>query len=162
MTGLYAGCALLAFLVTAWLVRSGFARGDAEVSRPWRLSGWLVWASLFLGGLSGVSSMARPLLQSLAPVPQAVVGGVLLGVVVGLVVRVGAGLAFRAETGVWRWALLFQVVALAGVLLVIAPVVPAAAVVAVVPLCGIVALALAFRDPPRPATPVPPAKPRRR
>ncbi len=160
MLWLYGGLAIGVFLVVTWLLRRGFTSTDVEVPRVWRIAGQLVWASLFLGGFNGLSAMASPVLTNLPDTAAVVVGGALFGLVVALVVYLGAALSMRADMGMWRWAVLYQVIALAGIALFAGrPGGGIALLLAVVPLCGLVALASAFRNPP---TVVADAPPRRR
>lgn len=150
MTWLYGGLAIGVFLVVTWFLRSGFGASGVKVPRPWRIAGQLVWASLFLGGFGGLSAMAQPVLSSLPQTAAVVVGGVLFGLTVALVVYLGAAISMRADVRMWRWAVLYQVIALAGLLLLVGQGLGAVGLVlAVVPLVGLVALALAFRTPPR-------------
>jgi hypothetical protein len=161
---LYGGLALGVFLVVTWFLRRGFSSTEVKVPRVWRIAGQLVWASLFLGGFNGLSAMAAPVLTNLPDTAAVVVGGVLFGLVVALVVYLGAAISMRADMGMWRWAVLYQVIALAGVVLLAGrPGAGAALLLAVVPLCGLVALASAFRNPPQPVKPRPatPTKKRR-
>lgn len=154
MLALYGGSAIAVFLVATWFLRQRLRASDAVVPPAWRWSGWLVWASLLLGGFTGVSALLGPALAGLPAALGAVVSGALFGLVVALVIWVGASLAFHADVDVWRWAVLFQVIALAGD--VFASTTSAGAaylVVALVPAAGLVALALAFRDPPQGAVP---------
>lgn len=160
----YGVAAAVVFLVVLGLTRGASSlpeRSGAEVPRAWRLSGWLVWASLLLGGFSGVQQLVAPLLSGLSGTVHDLVAGAVLGGVVALVVRLGAGLASRADTGLWKWGVLFQVIALGGdVLAAGATGSSAYAAAAVVPGAGLIALALAFRAPP--ARTPPPAPPSRR
>ena len=156
----YGVAAAVVFLVVLWLTgRGAAAPGDIEVPRAWRASGWLVWAALLLGGFTGIAQLVAPALSGLSGVAHDVVAGAVLGGVVALVVRLGAGLATRADARLWRWAVLFQVVALAGDLLAAGATGSAAyAVASLVPAVGLVALALAFRTPPAPTSPAGPSR----
>ena len=158
MIWLYGGFAIGVFLVVTWLLRSRFGAGDVEVPRVWRIAGLLVWASLFLGGFNGLAAMARPVLSNLPDTVAVVAGGALFGLVVALVVYLGAAISMRADMDMWRWAVLYQIIALAGIVLLAGqPGAGAALLLAVVPLCGLVALAAAFRNPP-PVVPAPQAR----
>jgi hypothetical protein len=122
----YGVALVVTFLVVLWLTGRGRVRREIEVPRSWRLSGVMVWISLLVGGAA-------------------------LGLVVALVVRLGAGIALEADMGLFRWAVLFQLIALAGDLLAAGSTgVSAYAALAVIPAFGLVSLAMAFRDPPRP------------
>ncbi|MBI1378120.1 MAG: hypothetical protein GC157_11655 [Frankiales bacterium] len=163
MTWLYAASAAVVLLVATWFLRHRIRPSDVAVPRWWRLSGVLVWAALLLGGFTGVASLLSPLLSGLTGTPAAVIGGGVFGLVVALVVVVGAGLAFYADTDMWKWAALFQVIALVGNLGAAASTgQPAYTAFCVVPLAGLVALVMAFRDPPAPTKPPPPPARRRR
>ena len=158
MIWLYGGLAVGVFLVVTWFLRRSFGPNDVEVPRVWRVAGQLVWASLFLGGFNGLSAMAGPVLSNLPDTAAVVVGGMLFGLVVALVVYLGAAISMRADMSMWRWAVLYQVIALAGIVLLAGrPGSGAALLLAVVPLCGLVALASAFRNPPTAAA-APPSR----
>jgi hypothetical protein len=156
MLWLYGGLAIGVFLVVTWFLRSGFSAGAVEVPRVWRIAGQLVWASLFLGGFNGLSAMAQPVLTSLPETVAVVVGGALFGLVVALVVYLGAAISMRADMGMWRWAVLYQLIALAGIVLLAGKGAGSIGLLlTVVPLCGLVALYGAFRNPPQPTQPAP-------
>jgi hypothetical protein len=90
------------------------------------------------------------------------VSGAVLGAVVALVVRLGAGIAVDADMGLFRWAVLFQVIALAGDIIAAGSTGASAyAALAVIPAFGLFCLAMAFRTPPRRSAP-PPAPARKR
>ena len=162
MLALYAISAIVVFLVATWFLRHRLRPADLVVPRAWRISGWLVWASLFLGGFTGVGSLLRPALGSLPTSVADIVGGALFGLVVALVVWIGASLAFYADVQVWRWAVLYQVVALAGDVFASAGAGGVSyAIVTVVPFAGLLALAFAFRTPPSPTAPEAPARRKR-
>ena len=159
----YGVSAVAVFLVVLWYTGRGRTRPESEAPRWWRLSGFMVWISLLLGGFAGIAQMIEPLVSGLPESPRYVVSGAVLGGVVALVVRLGAGIALDADMGLFRWAVLVQVIALGGDLLAAgATGVPAYAALAVVPLFGLVCLAMAFRTPPRrSAPPTSPARKRR-
>jgi hypothetical protein len=149
---LYAVTAIVVFLVVLWLVRRLPRQAEAVVPRSWRWSGFLVWASLLMGGFTGVSAMISPALHGLPDAVAAVLGGAIFGAVVALVIWIGSSLALYAEPRAWRWAVLYQVVALAGDLFASAGSGGVSfLIVSVIPAAGLIALALAFRNPPVPA-----------
>ena len=158
----YGVAAVVVFLVVLWFTRRSLAPSEVEVPRWWRVSGWLVWISLLFGGFSGVAQLTAPLLSGLSASAHDLVSGALFGAIVALVVRVGAALALHADMDLWKWAVLFQVVALGGDLLAAgASGAPAYAVAAVIPALGLFALAMAFRTPPQRSAPPPPRRKRR-
>jgi hypothetical protein len=149
----YGVAVVVTFLVVLWLTGRGRTRREVEVPRWWRLSGVMVWISLLVGGFAAIAALLDPLVSSLPVGARDVVSGAVLGAVVALVVRLGAGLALEADLGLFRWAVLFQLVALAGDVLAAGSTgISAYAALAVIPLFGLVSLAMAFRDPPTPAT----------
>jgi hypothetical protein len=159
----YGVSAVAVFLVVLWFTRRALAPSGVEVPRWWRVSGWLVWISLLFGGFSGVSQLTAPLLSGLSASAHDLASGALFGAVVALVVQLGAALAMHADMGMWKWAVLFQVIALGGDLLAAgATGVPAYAVAAVIPALGLFALAMAFRTPPQRSAPSPPPRTKRR
>jgi hypothetical protein len=150
----YGVAVVVVFLVVLWLSGRGRTPTDVEVPRWWRLSGVMVWISLLLGGFAGIAQMIEPLVSSLAETPRYAVSGAVLGAVVALVVRLGAGIAVDADMGLFRWAVLFQVIALGGELVAAgATGISAYAALAVIPAFGLFCLAMAFRTPPRRTTP---------
>src|SRR5512141_250310 len=152
----YGVSAVAVFLVVLWYTGRGRTRAEAEAPRWWRLSGFMVWISLLLGGFAGIAQMTEPLVSGLPEGPRNVVSGAVLGAVVALVVRLGAGIALDADMGLFRWAVLFQVIALGGDLLAAGSAgVPAYAALAVIPAFGLFCLAMAFRTPPRRSAPPP-------
>jgi len=147
------------FLVVLWVTRRGFAAPDSEPPRQWRLAGWMIWLSLLFGGFTGVSQLTAPLLSSLPTSAQQLVGGAILGGVVALVVRLGASIALHADMDMLKWGLLYQVIALGGLLITAgATGISSYAALAVIPAFGLLSLLLAFRTPPQHpgARPVPP------
>ena len=158
----YGVAVVVVFLVVLWVTGRGRTRTDVEVPRWWRLSGVMVWISLLLGGFAGIAQMTEPLVSGLAETPRYAVSGAVLGAVVALVVRLGAGIAVDADMGLFKWAVLFQVIALGGeVLAAGATGVSAYAALAVIPAFGLFCLAMAFRTPPRRSAP-PPVRTRKR
>jgi hypothetical protein len=146
----YGGVVVVTFLVVLWLTGRGRTRREVEVPRWWRLSGVMVWISLLVGGFAAIAALLDPLVSSLPAGARDPVSGAVLGAVVALVVRLGAGLALEADMGLFRWAVLFQLIALAGDVLAAGSTgISAYAALAVIPLFGLVSLAMAFRDPPR-------------
>jgi hypothetical protein len=159
----YGVAVVVAFLVVLWVSGRGRTRSDVEVPRWWRLSGVMVWISLLLGGFAGIAQMIEPLVSGLSETARYAVSGAVLGAVVALVVRLGAGIAVDADMGLFRWAVLFQVVALAGEIVAAGSTGGSAyAALAVIPAFGLFCLAMAFRTPPRRSTPPPPAPSRKR
>jgi len=157
--------AVAVFLVATWFARRRLAPTGNDVPRAWTWSGYLVWASMFLGGFSGLTAMAQPVTRNVTGVPGALLGGVLLGGMVSLLIWLGASLAFYADMDVWKWAVLYQVIAVAGDLGVGGTLRdPSFALLTIVPLCGLVALAVAFRNPPtpEPSASSKPARPEKR
>jgi hypothetical protein len=109
----------------------------------------MVWIALLLGGFAGIGQLVEPLVSSMPAGAHDLVSGAVLGAVVALVVRVGAGLALEADMGMFRWAVLFQLVALGGEILAAgATGISAYAATAVIPAFGLLCLAMAFRTPP--------------
>lgn len=153
--------AVVVFLVVAWFTRSPVAGDLAAVPVWWRLSGFFVWVALLLGGFSGVSELTAPLVKSFSEPLSSAVGGAVFGGLVALVVRLGAALALYADTRYWKWAVLFQVVALGGDLFASSTTGnPYFGVAAVVPAIGLLCLAMAFRTRDEAAPPpAPPARP---
>ncbi len=153
----YGVAVVVTFLVVLWLTGRGRTRREVEVPRWWRLSGVMVWISLLVGGFAAIAQLLDPLVSSLPVGARDVVSGAVLGAVVALVVRLGAGLALEAEMGLFRWAVLFQLIAIAGDVLAAGSTgISAFAALAVIPAFGLVTLAMAFRTPPaRPTPPVP-------
>jgi hypothetical protein len=146
----YGVAVAVTFLVVLWWTGRGRTRREVEVPRWWRLSGVMVWISLLVGGFAAIAQLLDPLVSSLPVGVRDVVSGAVLGAVVALVVRLGAGLALEADLGLFRWAVLFQLIALAGDVLAAGSTgISAYAALAVIPLFGLVSLAMAFRDPPR-------------
>ncbi len=146
----YGVAVVVTFLVVLWFTGRGRTRREVEVPRWWRLSGVMVWISLLVGGFAAIAALLDPLVSSLPVGVRAVVSGVVLGAVVALVVRLGAGIALEADMGLFRWAVLFQLIALAGDVLAAGSTgISAYAALAVIPIFGLVSLAMAFRDPPR-------------
>ena len=158
----YGVAVVVVFLVVLWASGRGRTRTDVEVPRWWRLSGVMVWISLLLGGFAGIAQMIEPLVAGLSETARYAVSGAVLGAVVALVVRLGAGIAVDADMGLFRWAVLFQVIALAGDVIAAGSTgVSAYAALAVIPAFGLFCLAMAFRAPPRRGAP-PPAPSRER
>lgn len=159
MALLYGVTAIVVFLGVTWFARRSLAPTGVVVPRAWRAAGLLVWLSMLLGGFSGIRQVVEPLLSQLSAPIAAVAGGALFGGIVAFLVLVGAGLSLYADARFWRWAVLYQVVALAGDILAGGSIGnPVYAAAAVVPAAGLIALALARRTPPEaPAR----AKPRR-
>lgn len=155
--------ALVVFLVVAWFTRSREAGDLAGTPVWWRLSGFFVWVSMFLGGFAGVTALLSPLVTPMGEPAASLVGGAVLGAVVALVVRLGSALALHGDVRAWRWGVLFQVVALGGDL-VAAQTNPYNAVAALIPVVGLVCLAMAFRTRAEaaPAPPPPPVARRRK
>ena len=153
--------AVVVFLVVAWFTRSPVAGDLAAVPVWWRLSGFFVWVAMFLGGFAGVSQFTAPVVKSFGEPLASAVGGALFGAIVALVVRLGAALALHADTRFWKWAVLFQVVALGGDLVASSTSGnPYFGVAAVVPVIGLLCLAMAFRTRDEAAPPpAPPARP---
>ena len=152
--------AVVVFLVIAWFTRSPVAGDLAAVPVWWRLSGFFVWVAMFLGGFAGVSQLTAPVVKSFGEPLASAVGGALFGAIVALVVRLGAALALHADTRFWKWAVLFQVVALGGDLVASSTSGnPYYGVAAVVPVIGLLCLAMAFRTRDEAAPPAPPAAP---
>jgi len=159
----YGIAAVVVFLVALWFTGRGRTRAEVVVPRAWRLAGVMVWVSLLVGGFSAISELLNPLVSALPANAQQLVGGAALGLVVALVVRLGAGIALEADMGLFRWAVLFQLIALAGDILAAGSTgVTAYAALAVVPAFGLVCLYLAFRNPPQQPRPAPTQAPRRR
>ena len=80
-----------------------------------------------------------------------------------LVVRVGAGLTLHADPRFWKWAVLFQVVALGGDLFASAQSGnPYFGVAMVAPAIGLLCLAMAFRTRDQAQPPTPSAATKRR
>ena len=157
----YGVAAVVVFLVALWFTGRGRTRADVEVPRAWRLAGVMVWVSLLVGGFSAISELLNPLVSSLPANAQQLVGGAALGLVVALVVRLGAGIALEADMGLFRWAVLFQLIALGGDILAAGSTgITAYAALAVIPAFGLVCLYLAFRNPPQ--KPRPAASPSRK
>jgi hypothetical protein len=151
----YGVAAVLVFLAVLWFTGRGRTRAEVEVPRAWRLAGVMVWVSLLVGGFAAISELLDPLVSSMPPNAQELVGGAVLGAVVALVVRLGAGIALEADMGLFRWAVLFQLIVLGGDILAAGSTgISAYAALAVVPAFGLVTLALAFRNPPK-KSPVP-------
>ena len=158
----YGVAVVVVFLVVLWASGRGRVRTDVEVPRWWRLSGVMVWISLLLGGFAGIAQMIEPLVSGLSEMARYAVSGAVLGAVVALVVRLGAGIAVDADMGLFRWAVLFQVIALAGDIIAAGSTGASAyAALAVIPAFGLFCLAMAFRTPPRRSAP-PPAPARKR
>lgn len=154
----YGVTVVVVFLVVLWFTGRGRVRREIDVPRWWRLAGVMVWVSLLVGGFAAIAQLLEPLVSSLPAQAQDVVSGAVLGAVVALVVRLGAGIALEADMGLFRWAVLFQLIALGGDILAAGSTgVSAYAALAVIPAFGLVCLAMAFRDPPRTA-PTPPAR----
>jgi len=146
----YGVAVVVTFLVVLWLTGRGRTRREVEVPRCWRLSGVMVWISLLVGGFAAIAQLLDPLVSGLPVGARELVSGAVLGAVVALVVRLGAGIALEADLGLFRWAVLFQLIALAGDVLAAGSTgISAYAALAVIPLFGLVSLAMAFRDPPR-------------
>ena len=121
----------------------------------------MVWVSLLVGGFAAISELLDPLVSSMPANARELVGGAVLGAVVALVVRLGAGIALEADLGLFRWAVLFQFIVLGGDILAAGSTgITAYAALAVVPAFGLVTLALAFRTPPQKPTHRPATKPR--
>ena len=161
----YGVAAIGVFLVVLWVTRRGFAAPESEPPRQWRLAGWMIWLSLLFGGFSGVSELTAPLLSSLPTSAQQLVSGAILGGVVALVVRLGASIALHADMDMLKWGLLYQVIALGGLLVTAgATGISAYAALAVIPAFGLVTLFLAFRNPPQRAAtpPLPPSRSKKR
>lgn len=138
--------AVAVFLVVAWFTRSPVAGDLASAPVLWRLSGFFVWVAMFLGGFAGVAQLTAPLVKSFSEPLSSVVGGAVFGAIVGLVVRLGAALALHADTRFWKWAVLFQVVALGGDLFASSTTGnPYFGLAAVIPAIGLLCLAMAFR-----------------
>jgi len=158
----YGIAAVVVFLVALWFTGRGRTRAEVVVPRAWRLAGVMIWVSLLVGGFSAISELLNPLVSGLPASAQQLVGGASLGLVVALVVRLGAGIALEADMGLFRWAVLFQLVALGGDILAAGSTgITAYAALAVIPAFGLVCLYLAFRNPPqRPPTSAAPRKPR--
>jgi hypothetical protein len=157
----YGVAAIGVFLVVLWVTRRGFAAPESEPPRQWRLAGWMIWLSLLFGGFSGVSQLTSPLLSSLSTSTQQLVSGAVLGGVVALVVRLGASIALHADMDMLKWGVLYQVIALGGLLVTAgATGITAYAALAVIPAYGLVTLLLAFRTPPRHPGSQPAAPPR--
>ena len=145
----YGVAAVGVFLAVLWVTRRGFVAPDAQPPRQWRLAGWMIWLSLLFGGFSGVSQLTAPLLSSLPTSAQQLVSGAILGGVVALVVRLGASIALHADMEMLKWGVLYQVIALGGLLVTAgATGITAYAALAVIPAYGLVTLFLAFRNPP--------------
>jgi hypothetical protein len=152
--------AVAVFLVVAWFTRSPVAGDLAAVPVWWRLSGFFVWVAMFLGGFAGVSELTAPVVKSFSEPLSSVVGGAVFGGIVALVVRLGAALALHGDTRFWKWAVLFQVVALGGDLFASSTTGnPYFSVAAVVPVIGLLCLAMAFRTRAETQPPGPPAAP---
>jgi hypothetical protein len=155
----YGVAVVVTFLVVLWLTGRGRTRREVEVPRWWRLSGVMVWISLLVGGFAAIAALLDPLVSSLPGSARELVGGVVLGAIVALVVRLGAGIALEADMGLFRWAVLFQLIALGGDILAAGSTgITAYAALAVVPAFGLVCLYLAFRNPPKKQTPARPQK----
>jgi hypothetical protein len=147
----YGVAVVVTFLVVLWITGRGRTRREVEVPRWWRLSGVMVWISLLVGGFAAIAALLDPLVSGLPVGARELVSGVVLGAVVALVVRLGAGIALEADMGLFRWAVLFQFIALAGDVLAAGSTgISAYAALAVIPIFGLVSLVMAFRDPPRP------------
>jgi hypothetical protein len=145
----YGVAVVVVFLVVLWVTGRGRTRAEVEVPRSWRLAGVMVWVSLLVGGFAGISQLLDPLVSSLPANAQQPVGGAVLGAVVALVVRLGAGIALEADMGLFKWAVLFQLIALGGDILAAGSTgIPAYAALAVIPAFGLICLAMAFRTPP--------------
>ena len=158
----YGIAAVVVFLVALWFTGRGRSRAEVAVPRAWRLAGVMVWVSLLVGGFSAISELLNPLVSGLPANAQQLVGGAALGLVVALVVRLGAGIALEADMGLFRWAVLFQLIALGGDILAAGSTgVTAYAALAVIPAFGLVCLYLAFRTPPKKPQPAPPGSPAR-
>jgi len=156
----YGIAAVVVFLVALWFTGRGRTRAEVVVPRAWRLAGVMIWVSLLVGGFSAISELLNPLVSGLPASAQQLVGGASLGLVVALVVRLGAGIALEADMGLFRWAVLFQLVALGGDILAAGSTgITAYAALAVIPAFGLVCLYLAFRNPPQKQ---PPAQPQKR
>ena len=157
----YGVAVVVTFLVVLWFTGRGRTRAEVEVPRWWRLSGVMVWVALLVGGFAGIAQLVEPLVSSLPAAAHDLVSGAILGAVVALVVRLGAGIALEADMGLFKWAVLFQLIALGGeVLAAGATGVAAYAALAVIPIFGLVCLAMAFRAPPQ--RPAPPTSGKRR
>ena len=155
----YGIAAVVVFLVALWFTGRGRTRAEVVVPRAWRLAGVMIWVSLLVGGFSAISELLNPLVSGLPASAQQLVGGASLGLVVALVVRLGAGIALEADMGLFRWAVLFQLVALGGDILAAGSTgITAYAALAVIPAFGLVCLYLAFRNPPQKHTPAQPQK----
>ena len=151
--------ALVVFLAVAWLTRSSVPGDLAAVPVWWRLSGFFVWVAMFLGGFSGVSALTGPVVKPFAEPLASIVGGAIFGAVVALVVRIGAALTLHADTRFWKWAVLFQVVALGGDFVASATTGnPYFAVAMLIPAVGLLCLAMAFRTRDEAEPPAPPAR----
>ena len=158
----YGVAVVVVFLVVLWASGRGRTRTDVEVPRWWRLSGVMVWISLLLGGFAGIAQMIEPLVAGLSETARYAVSGAVLGAVVALVVRLGASIAVDADMGLFRWAVLFQVIALGGEIVAAGSTGASAyAALAVIPAFGLFCLAMAFRTPPHRGAP-PPAPSRKR
>jgi len=152
----YGVAAVVVFLVALWFTGRGRTRAEVPVPRAWRLAGVMIWVSLLVGGFSAISELLNPLVSNLPANAQQLVGGAALGLVVALVVRLGAGIALEADLGLFRWAVLFQLVALGGDILAAGSTgITAYAALAVIPAFGLVCLYLAFRNPPKKPAPRP-------
>lgn len=137
---------VVVFLVVAWFTRSPVSGDLASAPVWWRLSGFFVWVAMILGGFAGVSQLTAPIVKSFGEPWASVVGGAAFGAIVALVVRLGAALALHADTRFWKWAVLFQVVALGGDLFASSTSGnPYFGVAAVIPVIGLLCLAMAFR-----------------
>lgn len=148
--------ALVALLVVGWFTRSREPGDLASTPVWWRLSGFFVWVALFFGGFAGMSQLTGPLTSQMSEPLASVVSGAVLGAVVALVVRVGVALALHGDTGMWRWAVLVQVLMLGGDLAA-ARTNPYNALASVLPVIGLVCLVMAFRTRGQLASPTPPA-----